>query len=224
MTWIDFSYKPPSPQEKAEVWKNLNENTKKMHSLEELNFPKYNAQKIWANWHTIQKKYVGSKFRIIPNSDLTVYFINVDLFLRRVSENQDLFNEILGPITGTELLNCICEEKSETWQKFKSSHTLNGILLGYGITNAIGFEKRTKGNTSPDSYLYPEEENLALFAEQPTLKDLSLPGFRIFENGETMGREYESERSLILEKLRDKNRYKEIARHLKKHSQTDQKL
>ncbi len=216
MTWIAVSYAPPDDYERLEIWHSLTDDLKKKHSVDDMFFPKYNAQEIWENWSKIQSTYVGSKYRFIPDFNQNVYFINIDLFLSTVAEHQDIFNAILEkPVTGEELLACICDESSPLWQRFKSSHALNGILLGFGIQNAISFERRMKGEECHDSQRILQRRNIALHLDRPKLHHLGLPEFRIFAGGEESIERYESERSSIIDNLKGKDLYKITAEMLK---------
>lgn len=213
MTWIDFSYKPPSKHEKYEIWASLKDETRKAHSLKELQFPNYNAQNTLANWKKIEKGFPWNQYRLIYGEHNIVYFINVESFTEIYRKHQKLFEIVLGGNTTLqEILDSVGDENSQIWTRLKSSHLLCGILLGFGIENAKGFEQSLNNpNDSSSSYLSVEKGNWAIYSDKPKVTDLPLPAFRVFTDGEDTLHHYREQRERIISQYHHVDFYKKVA-------------
>lgn len=210
VTWIDMSYSPPNGEEKLLFWESLSNNQKIHYSVDDLDFPKYNAKKIAANWVKIQQKYLGRNFNIVPYEN-SVFFINQPVLLNFIEENRDLFAEILGkPMQPIEVLNCIGDQSSSLWQAFLKNHFAMGLLLGYGIHNAKCFAFLVCGEDVPPSHLVDEGPSTILYEEHPKIGQLQLPMFRVFEGGEDVIDKYERERIQIKRYFQGKNFYQTV--------------
>lgn len=106
-------------------------------------------QKRWELWkkyaHVFpMKHYLLVESPIDYEGTRQIFFVNKRLFIDKVDEHLDLFQEALGQeIEGTILLEKI-EQEPKLLSFFDHSPLLLGVLLGYGKHNAWLFAKRDK--------------------------------------------------------------------------------
>ncbi len=69
---------------------------------------------------------------------LDVFFINKQAFLNLVDRNLPLFQYVLGPkVTSHSLLNQFLDPRQNLASIFYEDRVLNGLILGYGMQNAL---------------------------------------------------------------------------------------
>ena len=93
-----------------------------------------------------EKKLRSNSFIVVFEEDSngsSLYLVNKKAFLNTIQHNILIFQKILGvAITPKKLLKSL-ENKTSTFEMtLKRSHLLFGILFGYGIENAMHFERR----------------------------------------------------------------------------------
>jgi hypothetical protein len=85
-------------------------------------------------------------FAVILDQDFSgpcLYLVNKRAFINAVQNNITLFRDVLGKnVTPEQLLSVVIEMKTPFEETLKGSHALFGVLFGYGIENALLFERR----------------------------------------------------------------------------------
>jgi hypothetical protein len=78
-------------------------------------------------------------------NDASLYLVNKKAFLNTVQQNLSIFRNILGnDITPDGLLHSIMSKNCGFETALKSSHALFGILFGFGVENALRFDRRDR--------------------------------------------------------------------------------
>lgn len=210
-TWVSFDYAPPTPEERLSYWQEMSSEMKAKYSLDDLEYPKYNTKQLLQEWNRIQDEYTGTKYGFIPDGEYSMFFVHKKNLQNVIKENHSLFTEILGCSPDIEcIIHCKSIEDSPTWQRIKASHTLMGLILGYGRHNSECYERMREGAKVPSSYFHTSKNYAKqLYSSKPKLRDLELPLFRVFNGeGEKQLDLYNIERRKIVEALNKGNIYR----------------
>lgn len=97
--------------------------------------------RIWENSGLAQldSQYVIRASKL-PSADgwIDVFFINKQSFLNTINKNLPLFQYVLGPkVTSQSLLNQFLDPAQSLSSIFHEDRVLTGIILGYGMQNAL---------------------------------------------------------------------------------------
>ncbi len=112
------------------------------HPAEYLNLEK--GWELWENYKTLfpSKQFV---FKKCTDNISAIFLLNKQLVLDHILQNQKKFEEILKrKIEPQEFLQQLCHSEHGIMELLAESSELLGILLGYGKTNAMLFERRAK--------------------------------------------------------------------------------
>ncbi|PJD95507.1 MAG: hypothetical protein CK425_08295 [Parachlamydia sp.] len=135
----------------------------------------------WNIWKKYASYFHSSNYSIIENESdhiLEIYFINRNACKKIICENFTIFQNVLGrEITPEVILKRIETSQQLVKEALNNSQLLYGILLGYGNSNAFGFEFMHKHRNYIMKPPKPfHEESLSL----PVL--IHLPYFMVFYN------------------------------------------
>ena len=102
----------------------------------------------WEIWEKYQNqfKFKNHLLTQLPNpyfkNSRSITLINKNAFIKIVNENLDLFQKKLGKnLTGESLLNQVEKSSNHLFQIIKKDEALYGILLGYGRSNSLLFQR-----------------------------------------------------------------------------------
>ncbi len=97
----------------------------------------YQGLKAWKNFESDRHAILIRAFSSDGDCQ-SVIMLNKEEFLKTVAENASLFRYILGPtITPESLLRTTLNEKSDFFRIYKDNKVLIGIILGFGLDNAL---------------------------------------------------------------------------------------
>lgn len=154
------------------------------------------------------------------NSRLDIHLLNTQEALWCLEQHYDLFRKELGE--DFDLPSVVLEftdANSKFWNKIFSNNYLLGVLYGYGQKNAFFFAMERKNESSElnaisfKDYMYTNLHD----PSKDFIEGLGIPSFRSFyalAEEDPMVLKYSSERKLIQNKLKGKNIYKEVLKHL----------
>jgi hypothetical protein len=93
-----------------------------------------------------EKKLDALHFAIVVDSSEAgsfIYLVNKRAFRDKVHQNIKIFRDILGDsITPNSLLESVLDKNCGFEKALKGSHSLFGILFGYGVENSLRFDRR----------------------------------------------------------------------------------
>lgn len=99
----------------------------------------------WSIWKKYASTFQSKNYLIISNESsdlLEIYLINRNACKKIICENLILFQDVLGTeATPEAILKSIETSQQIAKEALKGSQLLYGILLGYGVSNAYGFEQ-----------------------------------------------------------------------------------
>lgn len=135
----------------------------------------------WNIWKKYSSYFHSSNYSIIENESkdiLEIYLINRSACKKIICKNFTIFQNVLGQeITPETILKRIETSQQLVKEVLHNSQLLYGILLGYGNSNAFGFEFMHKNRNYIMKPPKPfHEESLSL----PVL--IHLPYFMVFYN------------------------------------------
>jgi hypothetical protein len=124
----------------------------------------------WEVWRKYKHLFQSSNFILLENREAdwtTIFLINKQVFLQKVRENLDCFQEILGSnITPEQVLDDCLKSKDLIKDALKGHDGLLGILLGFGRHNA---------------YLYWRGNQIKPWDDAPPKSLTTSPGFSTLE-------------------------------------------
>lgn len=214
---INLTYTPPTKEERYNHWQRFSLERKMEYSVDDMLYSSFKAPDIWKKWELVASKFLGTKYRFIPDGTGFVYFVNVPLAQTIVQEHLELFNKILGKnVTAAEIIDCIGDNSSPLWQELCQGHCLRGLLFGYGLQNALGFERYSQERReNAQKTSLSTKPTFVLIDNHPKITSVNIPTFRVFEGGEDQVEKYLANRKEILSKCNDKNFYSVTQQYLK---------
>jgi hypothetical protein len=115
---------------------------------QKLIFLQDNIHNKWNTWKKYKSRFPVTQYIIIEerprfNTNVThVFLINKKLFIKKVNDNLEIFQKILGKeITGEYLIGKV-EQSGQLRSNIRQNEYLLGILLGYGRHNSQLYQKR----------------------------------------------------------------------------------
>lgn len=148
----------------------------------------------WEAWRKYKHLFPSSRFILLENQGVdctTIFLINKDLFLQKVRENLDCFQEVLGSnITPEQVLADCLTSKDLIKDALKGHDGLLGILLGFGRHNACLYWRENqikpwdgsppKSLTTSPGFLTLEEEYAHIHAKLTDFPNLLINDFNPF--------------------------------------------
>lgn len=115
------------------------------------------------SWRLWQSKYLKTDFNNYvffekkKSDQTTIILINKKAVSKSFKANQKLFQQVLGSdLTEDKLLNRIMSDEFSLKESLNNHEGLLGILLGYGTSNAMLFQKKQNAMKQKDRVLSPE--------------------------------------------------------------------
>lgn len=159
----------------------------------------------WNVWKKYESLFPMHDYVLLAKEDenwIQIMLINRRSCLETISAHLDLFQEALdSKLTPNELLDQIIASKDLFRHGLKNHYSLYGLLLGYGLENAMGFEELYSKKMGLPKKPIPFHEDDVLLP----LK-LHLPFFMVFSDNtkhNDLKRKYEEQRELIVEHLKN---------------------
>jgi hypothetical protein len=183
------------------------------------------TKRLWDSTKNQLKDYVGPFYRFVEMKSSFGkqarwgLFINIPSTLMTLKHHYQEFVEIYGEAFDPEMvINEISNQGSPFWTLMFASNLAQGLLFGYGSQNAHTFEWQLNHNILLP-YLDIEGQHLVpLMKKQITVKDLSLPRFRVYSVTDRRLDEYKREQKLIQKEFHGKNFEKTVKECLSKGS------
>lgn len=131
----------------------------------------------WARWESHAIFFPSQEFvlkRCKDGENIGIYLIHKKHTLQTITDNLDIFQKILSAIVEPKLLlQELCDPKQNIMKTLNDNSILLGILLGYGRTNSLDFERKVSlchelnANMSP-----PFSGHLDMEALEPSARHL----------------------------------------------------
>ena len=107
----------------------------------------FTLEKGWELWKNYGALFPSDEFVLKECKEdelVTIFLINKSQVLNTISENLNTFEEILDrQIRPQDFLQQLCDPHQDIMESLNDSSSLLGILLGYGKTNAMLFERKS---------------------------------------------------------------------------------
>ena len=158
--------------------------------------------KVWKKYESLFSMHDYILFAKEDENWIQIMLVNRRSCLETISTHLSLFQEALdSKLTQNELLDQIITSKDLFRDGLKNHHSLYGLLLGYGLENAKGFEELYSKNMGLPRKPIPFHDDDVLLPLR-----LHLPFFMVFSDKvkhHDLKRSYEEQRKQIVEHLKN---------------------